>query len=47
MIVSVVREHKWAPDIIGALFVDAQDYEGLEFWYNDVLECVEEMKKKK
>jgi hypothetical protein len=47
MIVSVVREHHWAPEIIGALFVDDGDHHGLEFWYNDVLEVSNELKKKK
>lgn len=47
MIVSVVREHHWPPDVIGGLFVDALDHRGLIFWYNDVRDCVEEIKKKK
>jgi hypothetical protein len=47
MIVSVVRAHNWAPDIMGALFVDGQDYEGLEFWYDEVKQAMEETTKKK
>lgn len=46
MIASVVREHHWAPDQIGALFIDSQDYQGLEFWYDDVMEMTAEIKKK-
>lgn len=47
MIKSVVGEYKWPPDIIGGLFIDSQDYEGLEFWYNRVIEINEELEKLK
>jgi hypothetical protein len=45
MIRSVAREFKWPPNVIGGLFVDDADYLGLEYWYNDVLEMVNETKK--
>ncbi len=38
---SIVREYKWTPDVIGSLFFDRQDYTGLLYWYDDVIEiCV-------
>lgn len=37
---------KWSPTEIGDLFIDAQDYMGLEFWYNDIKEVTEVIKKK-
>lgn len=40
-----MRDMKWSPDIIGDLFIDNEDYEGLEFWYDDVVKRIEEMKK--
>lgn len=46
MIVSVVREHHWPPEKLGGLFLDDADFRGLEFWYNDVLKCDEEIKAK-
>jgi len=46
MIASVVREYKWSPAIIGDLFFDAQDYLGLEFWYNDIKEAQKDMPSK-
>lgn len=44
MVKSVVRNYHWTPDIIGSLFFDAEDYEGLEYWYNDVVEQEKDMK---
>jgi hypothetical protein len=46
IIKTVVRENKWAPDIIGALFVDEIDFHGLEYWYNDSVEMDKELKNK-
>jgi hypothetical protein len=46
MIKSIVREHHWSPEMISSLFHDGIDYFGLEYWYNDVKEVVQEMKKK-
>lgn len=46
MIRTVVREHGWPPDKIGGLFVDDQDYEGIEFWYNDCVKVSDEIKAK-
>lgn len=47
MIRSVVREHDWPPHIVGGLFVDAVDYEGLEFWYEDCVEMNKKMEESK
>lgn len=47
MVKSVVREHHWAPEVIGALFFDAQDYLGLQYWYEDVKEVSDSLNKKK
>lgn len=47
MIKSVIREYKWAPEIINSLYLDGADYFGLIWWYEDVKNIVDEMKKKK
>lgn len=37
MIITVGRSFKWAsPSVISEMFVDAEDWDGIEFWYNDV-----------
>jgi hypothetical protein len=46
MILTVVREFHWAPSIVGALYIDAEDYEGLEYWYNDVVKTNKELNPK-
>jgi hypothetical protein len=45
MIVSVVREHHWTPDVINGLYLDDADHFGLEFWYNDIKKVSEELNK--
>lgn len=45
MIKSVVREHHWSPRIVGDFFIDREDYKGLEFWYNDMAEVNNDLKK--
>lgn len=47
MIKNVVREHHWPPHIIGGFFIDDQDYEGLEYWHNDVVKVNKELSPKK
>ena len=47
MLRTVVGEHHWAPSIQGALYVDNQDNEGLEFWFISVEKTAEEIKKPK
>lgn len=44
MILTVVRSKKWTPETIGRLNIDDIDYNGLIFWYNDILKEIEEMK---
>lgn len=46
MIKSVVREHHWSPRIVGDFFIDGEDYDGLEFWYTDLVEAHKELKSK-
>jgi hypothetical protein len=38
MIVSVVRNYHWTPEVIGKLYIDDIDYQGLIFWYEDAKE---------
>lgn len=45
MIKEVVREHHWAPNEIGAFFIDSQDYNGLVYWSQDVRDVYKESKK--
>lgn len=45
-VVSVVRSHGWTPEQIGRLYLDAIDYHGLEFWYEDVKKVDKETKEK-
>ena len=47
MVKSVVREHHFTPAVIDAFFIDAIDWHGLEYWYNDVKEVNESLKAKK
>lgn len=47
MIKTVVRAFKWTPETIGKLKLDEIDYEGLEYWYNDVCQEIERMKPQK
>lgn len=50
MIKQIVLELKWLPNTIGSLFVDNQDYLGLEYWYDAVQKMLRELnnpKKKK
>jgi hypothetical protein len=45
MVRTVVREHHWPPHKIGGFFLDAIDYNGLEYWFNDVNNYYDEIKK--
>ncbi len=46
MFVSLVRENHWPPSVLEGLFFDREDYLGLIFWYEDLLEVNDELKKK-
>jgi hypothetical protein len=35
-ILSVAGEHHFTPAVIDALFADAIDHHGLDWWYNDI-----------
>jgi hypothetical protein len=43
MINQIVFEMKWLPNQIGSLFVDNQDYLGIEYWFD----AIEQRKPKK
>ena len=47
MIRTVAREYKWPPEVLGGLYFDRQDYLGLEYWYDDVMDMIEKAKPKK
>lgn len=47
MIKSVVRQYHWTPDYVDTLYVDAIDYHGLVYWYNDCKEIEKEIEKSK
>jgi len=36
MIISCVREYHWSPETINKMFLDADDWMGIETWYNDI-----------
>lgn len=44
MIKSIIREHHLTPGVIDAFFLDAADYHGIEWWYNDVIESDKQLK---
>ena len=41
----MVREHHFSPTELGDFFYDGIDYQGIEWYYEDILEVVKEMKK--
>ena len=47
MLTRVAREFHWPPEILGGFFIDDIDLNGLEFWYNDVVEVHKELNPKK
>ena len=47
MIKTVVREHHFSPAQVGDFYFDAIDYQGLEWYYDDICKVIDEMKKKK
>jgi hypothetical protein len=38
MFASLTREHHWPPSVLEGLFFDREDYEGLQFWIDDLIE---------
>ena len=44
MVKSVVRAFHWSPKIINKMFADDYDYNGLFFWYDDVVKTDKEVK---
>jgi hypothetical protein len=47
MIISVVNEHHWTPDVIDALFINDRGYNSLGYWYDVIKAEVERRKNKK
>lgn len=45
MMASVAREYKWSPGVLGDLFFDSQDQDGLLFWYEDIQDMKRRMPK--
>ena len=37
---TVGSEKNWSPRQLGKLYVDEADYEGLIFWYNEILQQI-------
>lgn len=44
MIYSVGMQLRWSPIKLGSLFLDSQDYWGLEYWYNNVKTYTKQLK---
>lgn len=42
MIVSIANAYRWPPKVLNGLYVDDIDILGLEFWYNQAKEQIEE-----
>jgi hypothetical protein len=47
MVLSVVNEYKWPPSVIGKMYVDNYDEQGLVFWYDECVRISKELKPKK
>lgn len=47
MLKSIVREYKFTPKDIDDLYLDDENYHGLIYWYNDVLQINKDLKPKK
>jgi hypothetical protein len=45
MIDVIMMEHHWSPAVIGGLFLDNKDYEGLIYIYDQITEKYPDMKK--
>lgn len=45
MIYSVVMQLRWSPSEIDCLFLDCQDFKGLEYWYDNIAKYAEDLKK--
>ena len=43
MIKSVALSLNWTPDVIGGLYVDCVDFQGLEYWYDHIKSEVDKL----
>jgi hypothetical protein len=46
MVKTVARGRGWTPDVIGELYLDNVGFQGLVFWYDDVIQENEDLKNK-
>lgn len=46
MVKSIIRSYHWPPDVIGGLFIDAVDQDGIVYLYRDISDAVQEFKDK-
>ena len=44
MLKSVVREFNFTPKDIDDMYLDDQNYHGIIYWYNDVLQIEKDLK---
>lgn len=48
MIKTVARTFNWAsPDVLKNMYCDNEDFDGIQFWYEDVIEQHKEIESKK
>lgn len=45
MVKSIIREYHWTPKDIDNLFFDDDDYHGIFYIFNDLVEANEQVKK--
>jgi len=43
---TVIRKFRWTPEYVNSLYLDGADYLSLWFWYDDIVEESNELKKK-
>jgi hypothetical protein len=46
MIMSIVDYHHWTPKTIKKMYVDDYDFEGIIYWYDELVRIDKESKKK-
>ena len=44
MVYSVGMQLRWPPSEIDCLFLDNQDFKGLEYWYDNVVKYAQDLK---
>lgn len=46
MVRSIIRYHHWTPEYCAGLYHDDIDPFGLKFWYDDVMNIINDIKRK-